>query len=293
MGVAVEIDGTGRIDAALTGPGRTDLGPLTVELADGWRWSVANRGDTAVRVRSARVVFAVVDPRGPLRMFRNGYQSWSPCGVATLGVDSDPSSLDPVPALVRSTHHADDRPAPPGDLRSELVTVLADDGPGRVLVGFDGGAHHDGTIWLRRAGDRPVLEVEAFLGGAELGPGASRELHGFGVATGEDHSALLEAWAQARGASEAARAGGPYQVGWCSWYHYFGAVTEADLVANLAHAEAWPFDVFQLDDGYQPTIGDWLATNERFPSDLDAIATRIATAGRRPGISDRPLRRPT
>ena len=59
-----------------------------------------------------------------------------------------------------------------------------------------------------------------------------------------------------------ARAGAPYQVGWCSWYHYFHDVTEADLRANLALAGEWPFDVFQLDDGYQSAIGDWLTTND-------------------------------
>jgi alpha-galactosidase len=76
----------------------------------------------------------------------------------------------------------------------------------------------------------------------------------------------------------------PYQVGWCSWYHYFHGVTEQHLRANLARASQWPFDVFQLDDGFQAAIGDWLDTNEKFPSSLDQLAATIASEGRRPGL---------
>jgi alpha-galactosidase len=73
-------------------------------------------------------------------------------------------------------------------------------------------------------------------------------------------------------------------VGWCSWYHYFHGVTEDTLRANLARLADWPFDVFQLDDGFQRAIGDWLQTNERFPSGVDGIAAAIGAAGRRPGL---------
>jgi alpha-galactosidase len=284
VALAVEVDGEGRREVPLPGPGTAELGPLAVRLDEGWRWSVANRGDRSVRVRSVRACFAIDRVRGPLRAFLHGYQSWSRSGVATLGIDRDPSDRGRVAGLVRAMHHADGRVAPEGHLRSELVTVLADDGPDRLLLGFDGGASHDGTFWLRPGDGRPVVEVEAFLGGAELPAGAQRELHGFGVVEGDDHADLLERWARDRGRAEGARTGSPYQVGWCSWYHYFHGVTEDDLRSNLALAGAWPFEVFQLDDGYQRTIGDWLVTNERFPSDLDVLAGAIAAAGRRPGI---------
>ena len=89
-----------------------------------------------------------------------------------------------------------------------------------------------------RSGVRPArdgadgieLWIEAFLGGAVLQPGERRELHEVVLAEGDgDPSSLLEAWAGALGAAGHARTTAPYQVGWCSWYHYFHAVTEADL----------------------------------------------------------------
>jgi alpha-galactosidase len=72
---------------------------------------------------------------------------------------------------------------------------------------------------------------------------------------------------------------------WCSWYHYFTGVTEADIVENLeAMADLdLKIDVVQIDDGYQLEIGDWLQLSERFSS-LPAIVSRIREHGRRAGI---------
>ena len=145
-------DGSREIRADLEGTGQAfGLGPLEVDLElhdAGLEWSVAVRGDRPVRVRSVSFVYAVAGGRGPVRMLRNGYQSWSPTSVGVVGHDIDPSIRADLPFL-QAAHHADQRRARPGELRSEWVTVLADDpGPGStcVLVGFMGGGHHDGTL---------------------------------------------------------------------------------------------------------------------------------------------------
>lgn len=72
---------------------------------------------------------------------------------------------------------------------------------------------------------------------------------------------------------------------WCSWYHYFTDVTEADVDENLAAMDelGLPFEVLQLDDGYQADIGDWLEGSGRFGS-LDETIRRILSHGRRAGI---------
>lgn len=41
--------------------------------------------------------------------------------------------------------------------------------------------------------------------------------------------------------------------------------------------------MFQVDDGWQQSIGDW-EPNERFPSGMAALANRIRAAGLRPGL---------
>src|SRR5690606_28189840 len=49
----------------------------------------------------------------------------------------------------------------------------------------------------------------------------------------------------------------PSPTVWCSWYHYFTDVTEADVVENLdAIAEhELPVEVIQIDDGWQSAVG--------------------------------------
>lgn len=268
-----------------------DAEALEVEWSfgpDRLTWSVANRSDAPVAVDAAAVVAQLVGVMEPLRVLRHGYQSWSPTAVATFRVDQDPTRADGVRSLPIGMHHADWSPAEDGELRSELVTALRDDTGAVVVAGFLGGWDHDGTFRVRCARDgseRIELWIEAFLGGAVLQPGERRELHEVWLAHGEgDPSPLLESWAGALGAEGAARTTAPYQVGWCSWYHYFHAVTEVDLRSNLAHAGDWPFDVFQLDDGFQAAIGDWLSTNADFPTPIDGLAATIAAEGRTPGI---------
>jgi alpha-galactosidase len=272
------------------------------ELAGTAGWSIANVGRSPVRVRSVAIVFRLHGGRPPLRMLRHGYQSWSPTDLAVLGVDEDPSLASGSLELVRAGAHADQRIARPGELRSEWVTVLASAGDGALLLGFDGGSRHDGTLRLIPGGEldpaappAPELRAEAFLGGATLAPGARRELHALVVREGEaaaDAAALLAEWGTTTSTRAGARREAPYQAGWCTWYHYFHEVTETDVMANLARAGAdgWPFSVFQVDDGYQAAIGDWLRTSDRFSRGADTaagvgrLATAISEEGYRAGL---------
>ena len=220
--------------------------------------------------------------RGPVRMFRHGWQSWSPSDHVVLGEASDPGGPGSI-ELVREVFLADPSEVTDGTVRSSLVTTL-EHADGVLLVGFLGGAEHEGTVRARAVPGGVELVVEADLGGAVLAPGEERELHPFVVRSGHDADALLRAWADDLGTAAGARATGPRLVGWCSWYHWFTGITEAELRRTLALLGDWPFDVVQLDDGWQRAMGDWLHTNDDFPSPLHRLAADIAATGRAPGI---------
>ena len=241
------------------------------------RWSVANSTDAPLAVDRVHARWRL-HANGPVRMLRNGYQSWSSTGGGTIGVDEDLSRTTEVPGAVRAAYHADAGRAAPGELRSELVTALADSSDAYCL-GFDGGDRHDGTFRVTT----DAIVAEALLGGAVLAPGERRTLHDLRV-DACDPVAGLDAWAQWAGTASAARVESPYRVGWCSWYQYFHAVTEADVRANLARAGDWPIDVFQVDDGFQAAIGDWRTVAPTFPSPLDRLAADIDGAGYLAGL---------
>jgi alpha-galactosidase len=253
--------------------------------ATGWSWWVARDDARVEPLRSVRLVFRVVDISGRLRMLRHGYQSWSPSDVVVFGEARDRSFAPGSVELIRAINQADQRVAEIADeLRSEWVTVLVDDTNEPALVGFDGGNLHDGTLRLRTGPTGVELCCEAFMGDAVLAEGERRELHQVLIAHGQSADRLLAAWADVVGSRGNARVSASHQVGWCSWYHYFHDVTQDDITANLERADDWPFDVFQVDDGFQSAIGDWLTTNEKFPMGLEPLASSIALRGRRPGL---------
>lgn len=74
--------------------------------------------------------------------------------------------------------------------------------------------------------------------------------------------------------------------GWTSWYNNFEKINEQIILKNLKSFtdRGIPIDVFQIDDGWQSTVGDWLKINEKFPNGLTQIAREIRKAGYTPGL---------
>jgi alpha-galactosidase len=172
-----------------------------------------------------------------------------------------------------------------GELRSELVTVVATDRPDDplLLVGFLAGATTTARSGRGSSAGAWRCRAEAFLGGAVLGAGEERPLHPVVLARGDQAPELLATGRRQR-CPRRRRTGAPYQVGWCSWYQWFHTITEHVLRENLALAAEWPFEVFQLDDGYQHAIGDWERTDASFPSGIAAVADAIVAEGAHPGL---------
>lgn len=76
----------------------------------------------------------------------------------------------------------------------------------------------------------------------------------------------------------------------CTWYYYGLTVTYEDVKMNLQQLKEKdiPFDVFQLDEGWEVVLGDWRA-NEKFPKSMKKLAAEIKEAGFRPGIWTSPF----
>jgi len=79
----------------------------------------------------------------------------------------------------------------------------------------------------------------------------------------------------------------PHHV-WCSWYSLYTEIYEQQLFKILADLDDLPFDVFQIDDGWQKKVGDW-EPNDKFPSGMQAMADQIRATGRIPGLWLAPL----
>ncbi len=73
--------------------------------------------------------------------------------------------------------------------------------------------------------------------------------------------------------------------GWTSWYYYYRKITPGEIIKNIEVIENIPFklDFFQIDDGWQKCIGDWIE-NEKFKGMLGKICEILNKKGVSPGI---------
>lgn len=74
-------------------------------------------------------------------------------------------------------------------------------------------------------------------------------------------------------------------TGWTSWYNYYTKIDESIILENLnAFADRnIPINTFQIDDGWQKSVGEWLP-NEKFPNGMDTVAAAIKKAGYASGL---------
>lgn len=207
----------------------------------------------------------VVHPFGDAEFFRHGWNSWSPSGWRRL--DEAPLRIYDSPQRLLTAD----------DARNDTPHAHSGSAVGAIAVG-------DGEVVLLGAlglGAPRVGATATTLWGTLEEPGADWYLAcGPEQVVFERYATLLAE----RLGSRSARAG---RV-WCSWYSYYEGISEklvADTVADLADL---PFDVVQLDDGWERSVGDWEA-NDRFASGMAATARLISDAGFRPGLWLAPL----
>lgn len=72
--------------------------------------------------------------------------------------------------------------------------------------------------------------------------------------------------------------------GWTSWYYYYTAIDEQIITKNLNNFSEQPDAVFQIDDGFQQSVGEWTKTNKKFPQGMKYIADSIHASGKKAGL---------
>ena len=74
--------------------------------------------------------------------------------------------------------------------------------------------------------------------------------------------------------------------GYTSWYNYFTKISEEIILRDLEGLgrAGDTANIFQIDDGYERTVGDWLETTDKFPSGMKFLADEIHKKGYKAGL---------
>jgi alpha-galactosidase len=201
---------------------------------------------------------------GPItRFYRHGWHSWSPTGWVDPALE-----VRPIPDEGRRLGHDDPVHAFDTFVSGSCVGVAEDASGGYTLLGsLSPGArvHPDGPT-LRGVADAGVVD---WL----VARGAMNE--------------VFDAYVEELTARLGRRGRGRVRV-WCSWYSYYEDVTEEAIRRTIGAARPYPFDVIQVDDGWEAGIGDW-EPNDDFPRGMGHVADVIQTNGYEAGIWLAPL----
>jgi alpha-galactosidase len=225
---------------------------MNLKFSDIQRQSVFKAKEISIQVEAA-----------PVRYYRHGWQSWS------LAAWTD---LSPRPMQKPSIFHS---------LQID-IQYAREKHPHGSWVGAVEFA--DGNILLLGA---LATDAHVFLVGDQLkGQSEAGEIEWF-VAHGQERQVFGE-YAEQLGVRFGKADKNHVPRVWCSWYSLYTAIDEKLLHECFDGLGDLPFEVLQVDDGWQKDIGDWEA-NEKFPAGMAALAEKIKSTGRRAGLWLAPL----
>ena len=112
--------------------------------------------------------------------------------------------------------------------------------------------------------------------GVDVFPGTEIKSERLRITVPDDSQEAIDAYAARKALRYHARKGEHVPSVYCTWYYYGLTVSEADVRENLAALldRPIPFEVFQVDEGWERCLGDW-RPNERFPLSLIHISSTL------------------
>lgn len=241
----------------------------TLRLETRWRGDacrvrIVNAGPTPVRIREVVLFDLVHGLAGDTPIYGEGFQMLS----QTAGTLAKPQD---VGTYTDRGHYR--LPEPAGFRTVYGMLLLSPRDADRVLVGFGSCRRFNGKFHFN--GDRlqAVLECED----VELRAGESWEMEELVVFAGASRDSLLENLAKRLGKNHRRLRHEPVPTGWCSWYCFGPKVTAQNIADNLGwiSTNLPALRYIQIDDGYQPWMGDWLESGRAFGGDVRGVLKEI------------------
>jgi alpha-galactosidase len=254
----------------------TDVSRLKVERR--WKGSVCqsrvvNQGAEPVRIKEVVLFDLVLSMPATTRLYGEGFQMLSQTG-GTLGQPTDLGNYTDAKHYKLS--------APVNAKAFYGMMMMSPSTLDNHLLAFTSCRRFMGQFYL----NHPSLKVVVDTEGDELRPGESWQLEPFTYQSGSDREQLFDSLASQLIANHPPLRFPAPPTGWCSWYCFGPRVTAKQVLDNLDFiAKHTPgLRYVQIDDGYQPAMGDWLDTGAAFGGDVQGVLKQIRERGFEPAI---------
>ncbi|WP_295712648.1 glycoside hydrolase family 36 protein [Mucilaginibacter sp.] len=134
--------------------------------------------------------------------------------------------------------------------------------------------------------DAKRLRISLDCENLKLQPGESWNLEEFMAISGNDREILYDRLTAAIAKHHPRLKHDPVPMGWCSWYCFGPGVTAKNVAdnTNWIAGNLPQLKYIQIDDGYQPWMGDWLEKGKAFGGDVEEVLKGIKAKGLEPAI---------
>lgn len=204
---------------------------------------------------------------------RNGYMSWD--GSYFVQPDNALEAATADPTITEGY---------------AATALLPHEGDGATIIGFLRHDRYQSRFGFELHPDGLALEIETLIDRTPF----SEEICGepLTVFADKEVEPALRRWA----AEVAAHSPVPPRLpdrritGWCSWYNLYASLDEPVLREHLDAAARFrdqfdvPLELFQIDDGFTPEMGDWLDFKPQFPNGVAPLMREAADRGFTPGL---------
>ncbi|MBR3474351.1 MAG: alpha-galactosidase [Oscillospiraceae bacterium] len=213
------------------------------------------------------------------KIFMNGFQTWT--YSPEYGRRGFTRGIGPLPeGMIRGLglrSYGDyffvDYPQRPGLTHGESWCYFREGERFRLFASLD---ERPGYTLFRYDVAEGRLEIERDCALLRCG-GDFHALDLFYAEGGEDQ--VFDAWFAALGVRPRTR---QRLAGYTSWYNRYQNISEESIGQDLRGCAGWlrPGDLFQIDDGWEPAVGDWLEPDaKKFPHGMKTAAEAIHEKG--------------
>lgn len=134
--------------------------------------------------------------------------------------------------------------------------------------------------------NRDVFEIVQVLGGITVPKNGELKLESVAVIDAVNRNDALDIYGKMINTHHERRYFPEIPDGWCSWYCYGPTITKGGIIRNLKSAKKQGIKgikYIQIDDGYQPHMGDWLIETRKF-GNMKALCQKIKDEGFEPAM---------